>query len=166
MLGDPLLRQCLDPAAVVADEGRHQRGPDGAATIGERDERDRDRGERPRVARQQISGHGACPYRGDEHQDAARAAPVGQRAQLLATEGPHTMSQLAEALGVSPPRLGNHLARLRAAGLVTVEHAGRHAVYRVTGGGIADVLTALSRYVRADGMPGQELLRSVVVGDR
>ncbi|MEU4441823.1 helix-turn-helix transcriptional regulator [Actinosynnema sp. NPDC050801] len=66
--------------------------------------------------------------------------------QLLAAEGPHTMVQLADAMGVSPPRLGNHLARLRAAGLVTVEHTGRHAVYQVARGEIADVLTALARY--------------------
>jgi DNA-binding transcriptional ArsR family regulator len=66
--------------------------------------------------------------------------------QLLAAEGPHTMSQLAEALGVSTSRLGNHLARLRAAGLVTVEHTGRHAVYRVARAGLGDVLIALSRY--------------------
>lgn len=66
--------------------------------------------------------------------------------QLLAAEGPHTMSRLAEALGVSASRLGNHLARLRAAGLVTVEHTGRHAVYRVAKAGLGDVLVALSRY--------------------
>ncbi|QQQ75355.1 helix-turn-helix transcriptional regulator [Saccharothrix sp. 6-C] len=66
--------------------------------------------------------------------------------QLLAAEGPHTMVQLADAMGVSPPRLGNHLARLRAAGLVTVEHTGRHAVYQVGRADIADVLTALARY--------------------
>ncbi|MEU4741331.1 metalloregulator ArsR/SmtB family transcription factor [Actinosynnema sp. NPDC023658] len=66
--------------------------------------------------------------------------------QLLAAEGPHTMVQLADAMGVSAPRLGNHLARLRAAGLVTVEHTGRHAVYRVARGDITDVLTALARY--------------------
>ncbi|XVS63374.1 ArsR/SmtB family transcription factor [Actinosynnema sp. CA-299493] len=66
--------------------------------------------------------------------------------QLLAAEGPHTMVQLADAMGVSPPRLGNHLARLRAAGLVTVEHTGRHAVYRVGRADVADVLTALARY--------------------
>src|SRR4051812_38416775 len=66
--------------------------------------------------------------------------------QLLAAEGPHTMSQLAQALGVSAPRLGNHLARLRDAGLVTVEHTGRHAVYRIGRAGVGDVLAALSRY--------------------
>ncbi|SFW86094.1 ArsR/SmtB family transcription factor [Amycolatopsis australiensis] len=66
--------------------------------------------------------------------------------QVLAAEGPHTMVQLADALGVTAPRLGNHLARLRAAGLVTVEHAGRHAVYRVGRDDLLPVLTALARY--------------------
>jgi DNA-binding transcriptional ArsR family regulator len=66
--------------------------------------------------------------------------------QLLATEGPHTMIQLADAIGVSAPRLGNHLTRLRAAGLVSVEHTGRHAVYRLGRADLGDVLTALSRY--------------------
>jgi DNA-binding transcriptional ArsR family regulator len=69
--------------------------------------------------------------------------------QVLAAEGPHTMSQLAQALGVSAPRLGNHLARLREQGLVTVEHTGRHAVYRVAAPGLGDVLAALSRYAHA-----------------
>jgi DNA-binding transcriptional ArsR family regulator len=66
--------------------------------------------------------------------------------QLLAAEGPHTMSRLAAALDVSAPRLGNHLTRLRAAGLVAVEHTGRHAVYRLAKPELADVLAALSRY--------------------
>lgn len=66
--------------------------------------------------------------------------------QVLAAEGPHTMSQLADALGVSAPRLGNHLARLRAAGLVAVEHSGRHATYRVAEAGIGEVLAALTRF--------------------
>jgi DNA-binding transcriptional ArsR family regulator len=66
--------------------------------------------------------------------------------QLLAAEGPHTMVQLADALGVTAPRLGNHLARLRTAGLVTVEHTGRHALYRVGRDDLLPVLTALARY--------------------
>jgi DNA-binding transcriptional ArsR family regulator len=66
--------------------------------------------------------------------------------QLLAAEGPHTMSRLAAALDVTAPRLGNHLTRLRAAGLVEVEHTGRHAVYRLGRPELIDVLTALSRY--------------------
>ncbi|MET8158249.1 metalloregulator ArsR/SmtB family transcription factor [Sphaerisporangium sp. NPDC005289] len=70
--------------------------------------------------------------------------------QLLSAEGPHTLSQLADVLGVSAPRMSNHLARLRAAGLVAVEHTGRHAVYQVASPGLADVLTALARYAHAD----------------
>ncbi|MFC4533844.1 ArsR/SmtB family transcription factor [Sphaerisporangium dianthi] len=70
--------------------------------------------------------------------------------QLLSAEGPHTLSQLADVLAISAPRMSNHLARLRAAGLVTVEHTGRHAVYRVASPGLGDVLTALARYAHAD----------------
>jgi DNA-binding transcriptional ArsR family regulator len=80
--------------------------------------------------------------------------------QLLAVEGPHTMSRLVAALDVTAPRLGNHLARLRAAGLVEVEHAGRHAIYRIARPGLADVLAALSRYAGDDlptARPGREV---------
>ncbi|KDN19110.1 ArsR/SmtB family transcription factor [Amycolatopsis rifamycinica] len=72
--------------------------------------------------------------------------------QVLAAEGPHTMVQLADALGVTAPRLGNHLARLRTAGLVTVEHTGRHALYRVGREDLLAVLTALARYAGKDGI--------------
>jgi DNA-binding transcriptional ArsR family regulator len=74
--------------------------------------------------------------------------------QLLATEGPHTMIQLADAIGVSAPRLGNHLARLRAAGLVMVEHTGRYAVYRLGRADLGDVLTILSRYAANSDLGG------------
>ncbi|GII86632.1 transcriptional regulator [Sphaerisporangium siamense] len=70
--------------------------------------------------------------------------------QLLSAEGPHTLTQLADALGVSAPRLGNHLARLRESGLVTAVRTGRHAVYQVASPGLADVLAALARYAHTD----------------
>ncbi|ONI91153.1 transcriptional regulator [Saccharothrix sp. ALI-22-I] len=70
--------------------------------------------------------------------------------QVLATEGPRTAIQLAGALGVPPPRLGNHLAKLRAGGLVTVEHAGRHAVYQVAREDLSGVLAALAHYAGND----------------
>lgn len=78
--------------------------------------------------------------------------------QLLSAEGPHTSSQLAAAMGISAARLGNHLARLRTAGLVTVEHSGRHAVYRAAVPELGDVLAALARYAHARTVP--------VAGDR
>jgi DNA-binding transcriptional ArsR family regulator len=72
--------------------------------------------------------------------------------QLLANEGPHTAARLAEALRISAPRLGNHLGRLREAGLVTVEHTGRHAVYRLADPDLIDVLNVLLRF--AGGVDG------------
>jgi DNA-binding transcriptional ArsR family regulator len=84
--------------------------------------------------------------------------------QLLAAEGPHTMSRLVAALEVTAPRLGNHLARLRAAGLVEVEHAGRHAVYRIARPGLLDVLAALARYA-GDDLPTARPGRAVTADD-
>ncbi|SHN28662.1 ArsR/SmtB family transcription factor [Cryptosporangium aurantiacum] len=48
--------------------------------------------------------------------------------QLLADDGP-AQAALAERLGVTPSRLGNHLAALRAAGLVDPVRAGRSTRY-------------------------------------
>jgi DNA-binding transcriptional ArsR family regulator len=70
--------------------------------------------------------------------------------QLLTTEGPHTQAQLADAVGVSTPRMANHLARLRDAGLVEVTHEGRHARYRAARADLGALLTALTRFVHGD----------------
>jgi DNA-binding transcriptional ArsR family regulator len=66
--------------------------------------------------------------------------------QLLTAEGPHSLSQLADALRVSAPRMSNHLARLREAGLVAVTHTGRHAVYRSARDDLGAVLAALTHF--------------------
>jgi DNA-binding transcriptional ArsR family regulator len=66
--------------------------------------------------------------------------------QLLAHEGPHGMSQLAEILHVTPSRLGNHLGKLRAAGLVTTETTGRHVTYRLADPAVTPLLDALAAY--------------------
>jgi len=66
--------------------------------------------------------------------------------QLLTAEGPHSLTQLADALRITAPRLGNHLARLRDAGLVEVTHHGRHAEYRAARTDLAAVLTALTHF--------------------
>ncbi|NHC16063.1 winged helix-turn-helix transcriptional regulator [Motilibacter sp. E257] len=82
--------------------------------------------------------------------------------QLLAAEGPHTLSQLAEALAVSASRLGNHLGRLRTAGLVSVERAGRHAVYRVDRPQLPPVLDALAGFAHAEAVrPGARAANAV-----
>lgn len=66
--------------------------------------------------------------------------------QLLAHEGPHGMTQLADILGVSPARLGNHLAKLRTAGLVGSEQSGRHVTYRLKDPAVTAVLDVLADY--------------------
>jgi DNA-binding transcriptional ArsR family regulator len=70
--------------------------------------------------------------------------------QLLAHEGPHGMSQLAEILDITPARLGNHLTKLRNAGLVDTEHSGRHVTYRLRDKSLAPLLDALAEYAGGD----------------
>jgi DNA-binding transcriptional ArsR family regulator len=70
--------------------------------------------------------------------------------QLLAHEGPHGMSQLAEILDITPARLGNHLTKLRSAGLVDAEHAGRHVTDRLRDNALAPLLDALAEYAGGD----------------
>lgn len=45
--------------------------------------------------------------------------------QLLATEGEHTVTELAESLRLSQPLLSWHLRRLRRAGVVKTQRVGR-----------------------------------------
>jgi DNA-binding transcriptional ArsR family regulator len=73
--------------------------------------------------------------------------------EFLATEGPQTMSGIADELEIAGPRLGNHLARLRAANLVVVEHTGRHAVYRVAGRHVVQALDCLRTLAEASRPP-------------
>lgn len=73
--------------------------------------------------------------------------------EFLATEGPQTMSGIADELEIAGPRLGNHLARLRAANLVAVQHTGRHAVYRVAGRHVVEALRCLRTLAEASRPP-------------
>lgn len=62
----------------------------------------------------------------------------------LAREGGSAVTEIAALLGLSGPRLSNHLAKLRAAGLVVVRRHGRHAEYRLADPAIADVIDGLA----------------------
>jgi DNA-binding transcriptional ArsR family regulator len=62
--------------------------------------------------------------------------------------GPRTASQLASELAIAAPRLANHLARLRAAGIVVMTRSGRHAIYRLADPRVTDALSALRALVR------------------
>jgi DNA-binding transcriptional ArsR family regulator len=80
--------------------------------------------------------------------------PVRIAVADLLGDGPRTASQLADELGISAPRLANHLARLRAAGTVAVTHSGRHAIYRLTDARLTEALNALRALAST---PGQTL---------
>jgi DNA-binding transcriptional ArsR family regulator len=54
-----------------------------------------------------------------------------------------TVSELAEAAGVSLPTASGHLARMAQAGLLSAERQGRHRYLRLSGGDVAGVLEAL-----------------------
>jgi DNA-binding transcriptional ArsR family regulator len=59
-------------------------------------------------------------------------------------EGPASASELGELLRVAPPRLANHLRRLRDAGLVTVSHHGRRATYQLAEPGLREIFSMLN----------------------
>lgn len=54
-----------------------------------------------------------------------------------------TVSELAEAAGVSLPTASGHLAKLDAAGLLIGERQGRHRYFRLSGHDVAQVLEGL-----------------------
>jgi DNA-binding transcriptional ArsR family regulator len=70
--------------------------------------------------------------------DPARLAIL---AALLQEES--TVSELAARLDLAQPRVSTHLARLRAAGLVTAAAIGRHRTYRVDAARVKPLLGAL-----------------------
>jgi DNA-binding transcriptional ArsR family regulator len=86
-----------------------------------------------------YSARGTAALWGAEASAAARpsdalAAVVGRaRARLLiALDAPASTSQLARTLGMTPGAVGDHLAILREAGLLTRARAGRSVLYRRT----------------------------------
>ena len=59
-------------------------------------------------------------------------------------QGPASASELSELLHVAPTRLANHLRRLRDAGLVTVSHHGRLAIYQLAEPGLREIFSMLN----------------------
>lgn len=60
----------------------------------------------------------------------------------LGHAGPASVTRLAEELSVPLPQLSNHLRRLREAGLVTAQRAGRQVIYELADPGL-ELLTPL-----------------------
>jgi DNA-binding transcriptional ArsR family regulator len=66
---------------------------------------------------------------------------------LLARQ-PHEVGRLAAEIGISQPNASQHLAVMRAAGLVEAERDGRGALYRLTDPGVigaCDLMAAVMR---------------------
>src|SRR5689334_23007509 len=62
-----------------------------------------------------------------------------------------TVSELAEAAGVSLPTASGHLAKLDAAGLLTAEKQGRHRYFRLSDHDVAQVLEGLMALAQRTG---------------
>ena len=75
----------------------------------------------------------------------ANALADETRLQLLLTlrDGDATVTDLAARLDLAQPRVSTHLAPLRAAGLVTVQRAGRQRTYHVDAERIENLLATL-----------------------
>ena len=56
----------------------------------------------------------------------------------LLADGPREVSRLAEEMGISQPNVSQHLALMRAAGVVEAERDGREVRYRLTDPEILD----------------------------
>jgi ArsR family transcriptional regulator, zinc-responsive transcriptional repressor len=70
---------------------------------------------------------------------AALASPVRAAVVHRLIDRTHTVADLVEALHLSQPLVSHHLARLRYAGLVVGERAGRHVEYRVADEHVAHI---------------------------
>lgn len=57
-----------------------------------------------------------------------------------------SVSELKSGFAVSQPAISQHLAALRAAGLVAERRAGRHAFYRVAPEGLTPLVNWIERY--------------------
>jgi DNA-binding transcriptional ArsR family regulator len=73
-----------------------------------------------------------------------------------------TASELAQVAGIAPQTASGHLARMTAAGLLTVEKQGRHRYHRLATSGVARMLESIMQ-VAAELGPAP---RRVVVGPR
>jgi DNA-binding transcriptional ArsR family regulator len=64
----------------------------------------------------------------------------------LLVEGPRAVTDLARGLPVSRPAVSQHLKVLKQAGLVLDRQAGRHRIYAVDPGGLAQLRGELEQF--------------------
>lgn len=70
---------------------------------------------------------------------------------VLLCAGESDVSALAEASGQSIPATSQHLAKLRAAGLVSARRDGRRQLYRVDDPHVAGVIELMFKHIEPDG---------------
>lgn len=75
---------------------------------------------------------------------------------LLAT-GDHDVTTLAELIGAKIPAVSQHLAKLRAAGIVTAVRDGRRQLYRVDDPHILTVVAQVFSHIAPDGTVAPDL---------
>jgi len=66
----------------------------------------------------------------------------------LLAEEPREVGRLASDLGISQPNASQHLAVMRAAGLVEAEREGRGATYRLTDPGVIGACDVMAQVMR------------------
>lgn len=69
----------------------------------------------------------------------------------LLAAGEYDVSTLAELSGTNVPAASQHLAKLRAAGLVSARREGRRQLYRVEDSHILEVIEQMFSHIEADG---------------
>jgi DNA-binding transcriptional ArsR family regulator len=62
------------------------------------------------------------------------------------SEGEHSVSALVASFPISQPAISQHLAALRAAGLVAMRKDGRHVFYRLDPKGLTPLVHWVDRY--------------------
>jgi DNA-binding transcriptional ArsR family regulator len=73
---------------------------------------------------------------------AALAAPERLRVIRVLADGPRNVSQIADAIGITPLNLSHHLAVLKHADLIRGKKHGRFVLYALTPGVLEDALEA------------------------
>jgi DNA-binding transcriptional ArsR family regulator len=80
----------------------------------------------------------------------AQAVADGTRLEILhrLVEGPAAVSEIAASLAESQPKVSNHLAVLRKAGLIQFVREGRKSIYRLSGASVAILIESISALAR------------------
>lgn len=79
------------------------------------------------------------------------AAPSRLHLVCLLAAGESDVTSLAEATGATIPAISQHLAKLRAAGIVSARRDGRRQMYRVDDEHILTVIERMMSHIAPDG---------------